>query len=64
VDADAVSDNILQNSVVRSRSAAGIVFGLKAVDRDGEIESRQCGPVCRKWTKRAGDELNVDTALD
>ena len=61
VDRNVMTLDIAEDSIVRGRLAARVVFRLQAVDRDRQLQIRQRGP--RQWdrTERAGDNLYVGT---
>ena len=60
VNDDPVTLDVPENAIIRSRSPAGIVFGLKAVNGNDQVQIGEFSPFGRNRPDSAGDDLNFD----
>jgi hypothetical protein len=64
MDSDVLALDVAQDFLVRCGLSPEIVFGLEAVDGNGDAHERERCPGTRDRSERAGHDLHMNAALD
>jgi hypothetical protein len=61
VNRDPVTIDVSENAIIRGRSPARVVFGLKSVDGNDEVQIGEFSPLGGNRADGAGHHLNLDS---